>query len=100
VPADTFATALAELTAALGADAVLTKAADKAEFRDPFQSEQWTASWPGAVVQPTTPEQVQDVVRITVRQGIPLLGQGQGRNNGYGARHPASPGASPSSPVG
>jgi len=87
IPDDTFATALAEMTIALGADAVLT--GDEAtEFRDPFQPEQWTAFWPGAVVQPTTAEQVQDVVRIAVRHGIPLWSQGQGRNNGYGGAAP------------
>lgn len=88
VPADTFQAALAELTKVLGADAVLTQPEEKAEYRDPYQPEQWKAFWAGAVVQPTTVEQVQAVVRIAAAHRIPLWSQGQGRNNGYGGAAP------------
>lgn len=88
VPADAFSAALAELTALLGPDAVLAEPAELAEFRDPFQPAQWKAFWPGAVVQPATVEDVQAIVRLAVRYGIPVWAQGQGRNNGYGGAAP------------
>ena len=88
ISADAFSATLAELTAILGPDSVLAETAETADFRDPFQPTQWKAFWPGAVVQPTTVEDVQAIVRIAVKYGIPVWAQGQGRNNGYGGAAP------------
>jgi 4-cresol dehydrogenase (hydroxylating) flavoprotein subunit len=88
IPADTLATALAELTEALGADAIHTEPGALSDFRDPFQPREWRAFWPGAVVQPATTGHVQAIVRTAVKHGIPVWAQGQGRNNGYGGAAP------------
>lgn len=83
----TFEAALAELRDALGADWVIPGDGE-GEFRDPFQPAEWTAFWPSAVVQPASADQVQAVVRVAAKHGIPLWSQGQGRNNGYGGAAP------------
>jgi 4-cresol dehydrogenase (hydroxylating) len=88
ISAEAFEAALAELTSVLGPEAVLATPQEMAEFRDPFQPAQWKAFWPGVVVQPATLEDVQAVVRLAVRYGIPVWAQGQGRNNGYGGAAP------------
>jgi 4-cresol dehydrogenase (hydroxylating) flavoprotein subunit len=80
--------ALEGFTAALGSDAVLTSEEDLREFRDPFEfatSDKYTAS---AVVMPTTVEEIQEIVRVANRFGVPLWTFGQGRNNGYGGPAP------------
>ncbi|MFV0372947.1 FAD-binding oxidoreductase [Microbacterium sp.] len=87
VPADTVRVALAEIAAAIGDDRVLD--ADAAsEFRDPFQPPAWDAFAAGGVVQPESAEEVQQIVRVAGKYGIPLWAQGQGRNNGYGGAAP------------
>jgi 4-cresol dehydrogenase (hydroxylating) len=83
-----FDTALAELRAALGDERVITQEADLREYRDPYSyrySSEFDAS---AVVTPVTTEQVQAVVRIANRFGIPLWTISQGRNNTYGGPAP------------
>ncbi|MFB9646699.1 FAD-binding oxidoreductase [Microbacterium terregens] len=77
---------LAEIRSALGADAVLTGEAGH-EFRDPYDGFD-EAHFPSAVVQPTTVEEVQAVVRIAAARGIPIWTSSQGRNNGYGGSAP------------
>src|SRR5579863_8300295 len=80
--------AIAALTEALGADAVLAGADDVREYRDPYDykgSDEYTAS---AVVQPRSVEDVQAVVRIANEFGVPLWTFGQGRNNAYGGSAP------------
>jgi FAD/FMN-containing dehydrogenase len=80
--------ALEALVEALGAEAVLTAEADLREFRDPYAfkgSDEYDA---GAVVIPTTAEQVQAVVRIANQHRVPLWTFGQGRNNTYGGAAP------------
>lgn len=80
--------AIERLTAALGAEKVLTSEAHLREYRDPFQhesSDDYTAS---AVVMPTTVEEIQAVVRIANETRVPLWTHGQGRNNGYGGPAP------------
>jgi 4-cresol dehydrogenase (hydroxylating) flavoprotein subunit len=82
------AAALHEFTAALGSARVLTGEADLNLYRDPFQhasSQEYTAS---AVLMPETVEEIQAIVRIAGRHGVPLWTVSQGRNNGYGGPAP------------
>src|SRR5262249_29369892 len=76
--------ALHEFTNVLGAARVLTSDGDLREWRDPFQFESWDEYTASAVVMPETVEEVQAVVRIAGKHGVPLWTVGQGRNNGYG----------------
>jgi 4-cresol dehydrogenase (hydroxylating) len=84
----TYEVAFAEFTEVLGPDGVLTSPAALEEFRDPFQPVGWDRFKARGVLQPQTVEQVQEVVRIAGRHGIPLWTQSQGRNNGYGGAAP------------
>jgi 4-cresol dehydrogenase (hydroxylating) flavoprotein subunit len=80
--------AIERLTAALGADKIITDPAELREFRDPFQvgtSDDYAAS---AVVMPTTVEEIQAIVAIANATKVPLWTHGQGRNNGYGGPAP------------
>jgi 4-cresol dehydrogenase (hydroxylating) flavoprotein subunit len=73
---------------ALGAEAVLTSPEALAEFGDPYAHPGWLASAASAVVQPSSVEEVQAVVRIAGEHGVPLWTTSQGRNNGYGGSAP------------
>jgi 4-cresol dehydrogenase (hydroxylating) flavoprotein subunit len=80
--------ALADFAQALGPHRVLTSPDDLAGFRDPFQHASWGEYTASAVVMPETVEEVQEVVRIAGRHGVPLWTHSQGRNNGYGGPAP------------
>lgn len=84
-PAD-YEAALADIRIRLGDDAVLTGEAAH-EFRDPYDPLD-ESHYPAAVVQPSTVEEVQAVVRAAARHGVPLWTSSQGRNNGYGGSAP------------
>jgi len=80
--------ALTDFIAVLGRDSVVTDPAAVREFRDPYTfrgSDEWDAS---AVVMPESVEQVQEVVRIANRHGVPLWTFSQGRNYTYGGPAP------------
>jgi 4-cresol dehydrogenase (hydroxylating) len=82
------AAAIAELVETLGAEAVLTSSEDLAGYRDPYDyrgSDTYTAS---AVVTPRSVEDVQAVLAVANRLGVPLWTVGQGRNNAYGGSAP------------
>ncbi|OPX13252.1 FAD-binding oxidoreductase [Mycobacterium sp. AT1] len=83
-----FAAALREFADVVGPQWVLTSEEAKREFRDPFQPEEWDGFRAGAVVQPESVEQIQQIVRIAQRHNVPLWTQSQGRNNGYGGSAP------------
>jgi 4-cresol dehydrogenase (hydroxylating) len=80
--------ALSEFVAVLGGDRVVDDEAGLREWRDPFQHASWDEYVASAVVMPETVEEVQEVVRIAGRHGVPLWTLGQGRNNGYGGPAP------------
>ncbi len=80
--------AIGDLTAALGSASVLTGDEDLRAYRDPFAFATWDEYLASAIVTPTTVEQVQEIVRIANRYGVPLWTIGQGRNNGYGGPAP------------
>ena len=79
--------ALDALRAEVGAEHVLTRE-DALEFRDPY----WYRGGPefdaSAVVQPSSVEEVQAVLRIANEYGVPIWTTSQGRNKGYGGSAP------------
>src|SRR5262245_39893775 len=88
VSANAMERAVAAFAAALGQDAVLTSEQELREFRDPYAyvgSDEFTA---GAVVMPTSVEEVQAVVRVANEFRVPLWTFGQGRNYTYGGPAP------------
>jgi len=82
-----FSKALRAFASAVGEDAVLT-AEQSAEFRDPYSFPGWDSHWPSAVVQPSSVEEVQAVVRVARQFKIPLWTTSMGKNNAYGGPAP------------
>ena len=80
--------AIAEFIAAVGATKVASDPDELREFRDPYQDPNVDDYMPSAVVSPTTVEEIQEIVRIANRYGVPLWTIGQGRNNAYGGPAP------------
>ena len=80
--------ALADFTNALGTERVLTSDGDLATFRDPFQYPGWDDYTASAVLMAETVEEIQEIVRIASRHGVPLWTHSTGRNNGYGGPAP------------
>ena len=81
--------AIDAFTEALGAEAVLTSTDELREYRDPYDykgSDTYTAS---AVVTPRSVEEVQAVLAVANRLGVPLWTVGHGRNNASAARRRA-----------
>jgi len=79
---------LERLVAALGADKVITEPEAVDEFKDPYYipgDDTFTAS---AVVEPTTTEEVQAIMRIANEFGVPVWPHSQGKNYGYGGPSP------------
>jgi 4-cresol dehydrogenase (hydroxylating) len=90
-PSPSFASmpaALVEFTDALGTERVLTSDGDLASFRDPFQYPGWDDYTASAVLMAETVEEIQAIVRIAGRHGVPLWTHSTGRNNGYGGPAP------------
>lgn len=80
--------ALREMEAILGSDGLLIDPAQIAEFRDPFAPPDGDWYEPGAVLLPTSVDQVQAILRVANAHGTPVWTNGQGRNNGYGGPAP------------
>ncbi|MEU9880928.1 FAD-binding oxidoreductase [Streptomyces phaeochromogenes] len=79
--------ALEAFRGVVGSDHVLT--GDEAlEFRDPFWHSEWPQYDASAVVQPSSAEEVQAIVRLAGEHGVPIWTTSQGRNNGYGGSSP------------
>ena len=83
-----FDAALKAFSAVLDAEGVIVDAPRVAQFRDPFAPPSGEWYEPGAVLMPTTVEEVQAILRIANEHGTPLWTSGQGRNNGYGGAAP------------
>jgi len=79
---------LTRLAAVVGDDGIEVERADVDAFKDPYWipgDETYAAS---AVVQPTSTEQVQQIMRLAKEFGVPVWPHGQGRNYGYGGPSP------------
>ncbi|MBV9194508.1 MAG: FAD-binding oxidoreductase [Solirubrobacterales bacterium] len=79
---------LREFQSVLGAERVITADGELSEWRDPFQFETWEDFSAAAVVMPETVAEIQEIVRIAGRRGVPLWTHSTGRNNGYGGPAP------------
>jgi 4-cresol dehydrogenase (hydroxylating) len=80
--------AVEAFAAALGPDAVLTSEQELREFRDPYAYVGWDEFIAGAVVMPSSVEDVRAVVRVANDHRVPLWTFGQGRNYTYGGPAP------------
>jgi 4-cresol dehydrogenase (hydroxylating) len=88
LPVSTLAPALREMRDAIGAENVLTEAAELTDFGDPFAPPQGEWYRPGAVLLPGSVDDIQAVLKIANAHGTPIWANGQGRNNGYGGAAP------------
>lgn len=90
VSAEDFAAALTDFAAAVGDDWVFSSDEDVAQYRDSYsilwgEPEERVAS---AAVAPANVEQIQQIVRVANRYGIPLYPISTGRNLTYGGAAP------------
>jgi 4-cresol dehydrogenase (hydroxylating) flavoprotein subunit len=85
--------AVARFEALLGADAVRAEPGDLAEFHDPYPLGDPAEFGPGAVVSPSSVEEVQAVVRVANELRVPLWPVSRGKNNAYGGASPRVAGA-------
>jgi 4-cresol dehydrogenase (hydroxylating) len=77
----------------LGREAVLIEDEQVKEFHDPYEAKGSTEHQPSFVVQPSTVEEVQAVVKLANDLGIHLWTSSMGRNYGYGGSAPVVNGA-------
>jgi FAD/FMN-containing dehydrogenase len=95
VDSSSFESALTEFRQAIGSEWVFSSDEDVALYRDAY-SPTWneeTELVASAAVAPETTEQVQDIVRIANRYGIPLYPISTGKNLGYGGSAPSYSGS-------
>jgi len=83
-----FETALAEFVTAVGADHVHVGDELADEFQDPYGVRDDNPYQASAVVQPDGVAEIQAVLDVARRHGIPVWTNSQGRNNGYGGGAP------------
>ena len=88
-----FTSALTAFRDVVGDEFVRTGEAELARFRDPYPVGDADAHLASAVVSPRDTDQVQEVVRVANRYGVPLSVISTGRNNGYGGSAPRLSGA-------
>jgi len=77
-----------ELIAVVGRENALVTDEERDEYRDPYWFHGDRSYDSSLVVFPSSAEQVQEIVRIANRNGVPLWASSQGRNNGYGGPSP------------
>lgn len=79
--------AIRAMRSVLGEENVLTDPAAMADYGDPYAP---PGDWyqPGAVLLPSTVEEVQAVLRLANEHGTPVWTSSQGRNKGYGGGAP------------
>jgi (+)-pinoresinol hydroxylase len=95
VDSSSFESALTEFRQAIGSEWVFSSDEDVALYRDAYsplwnQGNELVAS---AAVAPETTEEVQEIVRIANRYGIPLYPISTGKNLGYGGSAPSYSGS-------
>jgi len=87
-----FEQALAEYRAALGADRVIVELERLLSYTKIMLTEDEGLHQPSGVLIATTVEEIQKVLAICNRYGIPVWTISTGRNFGYGSAAPATPG--------
>ena len=80
--------AVGRFEALLGADAVRSTPEDTVEFLDPYPFGDTAEFAPGAVVSPSSVEEVQAIVRVANELRVPLWTVSRGKNNAYGGSAP------------
>lgn len=80
--------AIAALEPILGSAGIIVEQEDMAPFRDPFAPPQGAWYEPGAVLMPSSIEELQAILRVANEMQTPLWTSSQGRNNGYGGAAP------------
>jgi 4-cresol dehydrogenase (hydroxylating) flavoprotein subunit len=85
--------AIADFTRTLGQEAVLTSPEDVRAHRDPYAFKGSDAHDAAAVVMPASADEVQAMVKIAGRHGVPLWTFGHGRNYAYGGPAPVLKGS-------
>jgi 4-cresol dehydrogenase (hydroxylating) len=88
-----FSQAIGRFVAALGPDAVLTSDEALRSVRDPYTFSGWDDHVASAVLQPSSVEEIQAILRVANELRVPLWTTSQGRNNGYGGSGPRVRGA-------
>lgn len=79
---------VARFRSIVGDQGVLVKDDDIQDFKDPYAAPGGTQAEPSIVVQPTTVEEVQAVVKAAEELGVHLWTSSTGRNYGYGGSAP------------
>ena len=85
----TFAAALDDFRAAVGAQWVFTSAADRASYLDPFAIGDQQAHAAAAAVAPANTDELAQVLAAANRHGVPLWPVSMGKNFAYGTAAPA-----------
>jgi 4-cresol dehydrogenase (hydroxylating) len=80
--------AVARFEALLGADAVRSGPDDVGDYLDPYPFGDTAEFAPGAVVSPSSVEEVQAIVRVANELRVPLWTVSRGKNNAYGGASP------------
>ena len=80
--------AVERFEALLGSAAVRSAPEDLTEFLDPYPFGDQQEFAPGAVVSPSSVEEVQAVVRLANELRVPLWTVSRGKNNAYGGASP------------
>jgi 4-cresol dehydrogenase (hydroxylating) flavoprotein subunit len=88
-----FAAALKEFGDIVGDKWVISDEAELTKFDDPYPVGENVAAGPSAVVSPASAEDVQAIVRVANKYGVPLSPISTGKNNGYGGASPRLSGA-------
>ncbi|OBJ99953.1 FAD-binding oxidoreductase [Mycobacterium sp. 1245852.3] len=79
--------------ALLGDGAVRAESAELSDFLDPYPVGDASEFAPGAVLSPSSVEEVQGIVRVANELRVPLWATSRGKNNGYGGAAPRLAGA-------
>ena len=87
-----FKSAMAAFRAALGASGVLDSDADRAAYIDPYAFGDGLSHESSAILAPSEVAEVQELVRIAGRFGVPLWPVSRGKNLGYGGAAPVQRG--------
>jgi 4-cresol dehydrogenase (hydroxylating) flavoprotein subunit len=80
--------AVSRLQELLGSDAVRAAPEQLAEYLDPYPLGDAAEFAPGAVVSPSTVEEVQAIVRVANEERVPVWPVSRGKNNAYGGASP------------
>ena len=88
-----FDSALKEFADVVGEKWLISDDSELVHYDDPYPVGEHVAAGPSAVISPASTEEVQAIVRIANKYGVPLSPVSTGKNNGYGGAAPRLTGA-------